>query len=140
MKDRCIPRAVWQKMQQAAGAGVVSSTQSTLDGMLQLSKVPKEFSREALLHALAQLVACDDQVSKMARKFNETSTNIFVLKAFALVSKAVFRNCLTVMRPKTRTKELPSAHDVAIYIQNEFIRFMDQIKQVIQVSGYLIAQ
>ena len=108
--------------------------------MLQLSKVPKEFSREALLHALAQLIACDDQVSKMARKFDETSTNIFVLKAFALVSKAVFRNCLTVMQPKTRTKELPSAHDVTIYIQNEFIRFMDQIKQVIQVSGYLIAQ
>ncbi|KAF8622594.1 hypothetical protein AX15_006893 [Amanita polypyramis BW_CC] len=113
MKDRCIPHAVWQRMQQATGAGVVSSMQSTLDGMLQLLKVPKEFSREALLHALAQLITCDDQ-------------------AFALVSKAVFRNCLTMMWPKTKTKELPSAHDVVIYIQNEFIRFMDQIKQVIQ--------
>jgi len=61
MNDRCIPRDLWEKVQTKSGG---LSTQTTLDSVVQVSKGPKEFSRDALLHALAQLVACDDQVSE----------------------------------------------------------------------------
>jgi len=37
--------------------------QVTLDGMLDKVKRPTEFGREEILHAVTQLVACDDQVS-----------------------------------------------------------------------------
>ena len=46
----------------------------------------------------------------------------------------VFRNCLTMMQPKTRPKELPSPHNVIIYLHNAYIMLMDQIKTVFQIS------
>jgi len=97
-------------------------------------KGPKEFSRDALLHALAQLVACDDQVSEQGGGSESTETYSRSPQAFALVSKAVFWNCLTVMCPKTRTKELPSCHDVMAYLHNAFIKFITEMRQAIEVS------
>ena len=131
---QCIPCDIWQKMQVLSGG-----IQSTLDNVLEVSKGPKEFSSEALLHSLTQLVTCDDQVSEIGLlKGKETYV---LLKAFALVSKAVFRNCLVVMRPKTRTKEFLGPYDIETHLQNEYIKFMDQIKQAIQVSAiYLITR
>ena len=62
LKDRCIPRELWKKMlKESAGSGA-SSTQTTLDNVLEVVKAPNEFSKDAILHAVAQLVACDDQV------------------------------------------------------------------------------
>ncbi|KAF8332545.1 hypothetical protein F5887DRAFT_894306 [Amanita rubescens] len=87
----------------------------TLDNVLEVVKAPNKFSKDAILHAVAQLIACDDQ-------------------ALAFVGKAVFRNCLITMQPKTRTKELPSPHDVIVYLQNAYIKFMDQIRTAFQVS------
>ena len=131
---RCIPCDIWQKMQAPSGG-----VQSMLDNVLQVSKGPKEFSSKALLHSLTQLVTCDDQVSEIGRLKGQ-KTHI-LLKAFALVSKAVFRNCLVVMRPKTRTKEFLGPYDIETHLQNEYIKFMDQIKQAIQVSAiYLITR
>ena len=52
---QCIPCDIWQKMQVLSGG-----IQSTLDNVLEVSKGPKEFSSEALLHSLTQLVTCDD--------------------------------------------------------------------------------
>jgi len=109
-------------------------TQTTLDSVVQVSKGPKEFSRDALLHALAQLVACNNQVSERGGGSESTENYSCSPQAFALVSKAVFQNCLTVMRPKTRTKELPSCHDVTAYFHNAFIKFITEIRQVIEVS------
>jgi hypothetical protein len=50
------------------------------------------------------------------------------------MGKAVFRNCLVTMRPKTRTKELPTTHDVIVYLHNAYIKFMNQIKESFNVS------
>lgn len=50
------------------------------------------------------------------------------------MGKAVFRNCLVTMWPKTRTKELPTMHDVIIYLHNVYIKFMNQIKKSLNVS------
>jgi len=55
-------------MQQVRGL----STQTTLDSVVQVLKGPKEFSRDALLHALAQLVACDDQLSEQGEGSEST--------------------------------------------------------------------
>jgi len=131
MNDQCIPQDLWKKMQTKSGG---LSTQTTLDHVVQVSKGPKEFSRNALLHALAQLVACDDQVSERGGGSESTENYSHSPQAFALVSKAVFRNCLTVMRPKTRTKELLSCHDVMAYLHNAFIKFITEMRQAIEVS------
>ncbi|KIL54920.1 hypothetical protein M378DRAFT_46170, partial [Amanita muscaria Koide BX008] len=77
---------------------------------------PKEFTRDGILRSISQLVACDDQ-------------------AFALVNKPVFRNCLVVMRPKTKTRELPSSHDVATYLHNEYITWLKETKDAIKVRS-----
>ena len=63
MKDHCIPRKVLRS--QSAGCGVLSQT--TLDNAVEPSKPTKEFSKDAILHAAAQLVTCDDQVSDIER-------------------------------------------------------------------------
>ena len=51
----------------------------------------------------------------------------------SLVEKAVFQNCLVVMRPKTKAQELPSAYQVVTYLQNEFLSWINQTKQAILV-------
>jgi hypothetical protein len=54
-----IPRDIWRKMQKEKE----SKTDLTLDTMLSKAQKPNPFSRESVLHAVAQLVACDNQVS-----------------------------------------------------------------------------
>ena len=48
-------------LKELAGSGA-SSTQTTLDNVLKVVKAPNEFSKDAILHAVAQLIACDDQI------------------------------------------------------------------------------
>ncbi|KAH9017922.1 hypothetical protein EDB84DRAFT_1230582, partial [Lactarius hengduanensis] len=62
-----------------------------------------EFSRVGLLEAVTKHLICDDQALMLPRKLT-------------------FRNCLVVMRPKTRSADLPSCHDVRVYLKNTFIQ------------------
>jgi hypothetical protein len=39
------------------------------------------------------------------------------------------------MRPKSTTLDLPSSHDVKVYIHNEFVKHMAELKQEITVSS-----
>ena len=48
------------KAESAGGRAL--STQTTLDNVLEVVKAPNEFSKDAILHTVAQLMACDDQV------------------------------------------------------------------------------
>ena len=78
MNDQCISRDLW-KMQ-----GLL--TQSTLDSIVQVSKVLKEFSKDAILHALAQLVACNNQVSEGGGGLKST-TKLLTFTAGICISK-----------------------------------------------------
>lgn len=51
-----------------------------------------------------------------------------------LAKKATFRNCLVVMRPKTKATDLPSIHDVRIYLRNAFVQHVEQLRDDIEVS------
>ncbi|KAG6826532.1 hypothetical protein H0H92_015444 [Tricholoma furcatifolium] len=84
--------------------------QLVLDGVIVKVNGPKEFSKTGTTHAVAQLVACDDQ-------------------AFALASKPLFRNCLVSMCPKTKSSELPTSYNVSTHIHNEFVHLIDALKQ-----------
>jgi hypothetical protein len=59
-----IPQNIWNKMEEEKeGRGKTGrQAQSTLDGMIEMTKGPREFTQDGVLHAVAQLVACDDQV------------------------------------------------------------------------------
>lgn len=57
LNNRCVPR----ELSKVQSAGASLSIQTTLDSVLEV-KAPSVFSKEAILHAVAQLVACDDQV------------------------------------------------------------------------------
>lgn len=57
---RAIPPAV---LREREATKKNTKKQVTLDGMLDKVKRPTEFGREEILHAVTQLVACDDQVS-----------------------------------------------------------------------------
>jgi hypothetical protein len=54
-----IPRVIWKEMEEKRLKG---KKQEKLDKMLEIEKKPWEFTCEGVLHAVAQLVACDDQV------------------------------------------------------------------------------
>jgi hypothetical protein len=96
--------------------------QVTLDGMMDSIKWPTEFGREALLHAVTQLVACDNQVCFSRFECTNNADRLWVVAlSLALVDKAVFQNCLVVMRPKTLKMDLPSTHDVSIYLHNQYV-------------------
>ncbi|KAF8222901.1 hypothetical protein L208DRAFT_1319775 [Tricholoma matsutake] len=67
------------------------------------------------LHVVAQFVACDDQF-------------------FAVADKALFHNCLVVMRPKSTTKDIPSTHNIMTYIHNQFVERLQELKSDILIS------
>lgn len=56
------------------------------------------------------------------------------LQSLSVVNKPAFRNCLVAMRPKTRTKELPSIHGVNTHIHNEFAKHLDEMKEEFKAS------
>ena len=57
-----IPRQIFQKMKVDKKG---TATQSTLDGLLEKPAYMKLYTCEGAIHAIVQLVACDDQVRKM---------------------------------------------------------------------------
>ncbi|KAF8494888.1 hypothetical protein F5888DRAFT_1567472, partial [Russula emetica] len=67
------------------------------------------YTCDGATHAIAQFVVCDDQ-------------------ALALAEKPLFRNCLVAMRPKTTRKDLPSRHNIEVYIHNEFVDWLKTLK------------
>ncbi|KAF8222795.1 hypothetical protein L208DRAFT_1320558, partial [Tricholoma matsutake] len=44
-------------------------------------------------------------------------------------------NCLVAMRPKSILLNLPTTYDVIKHLHNEFIRWIDQLKQDIEVCS-----
>jgi hypothetical protein len=63
LNNWAIPRALWKEMQEnKARPGTMK--QSNLDGQFALLSAPNVFTREGVLHAVAQHIVCDDQVGK----------------------------------------------------------------------------
>lgn len=54
-----IPREILKENEEAKSKG---KQQVKIDKILDKATVPREFTREGVLHAVAQFVACDDQV------------------------------------------------------------------------------
>lgn len=55
-----------------------------------------------------------------------------------LVGKSVFRNVLVGMRPKTRDEDLPSVHDVTVFIHNAFVKRIDALKRDVEVCTLVL--
>lgn len=56
------------------------------------------------------------------------------LQVLVVADKVVFCNCLVAMRLKAGQQDIPSTHNVATYIHNEFVKWLRQLKGEIQVS------
>lgn len=70
---RCIPLEIARVREKAAaGKGMV---QTQLDTMLTVDKSRKEFSREAILKAVTELVACTDMGSDYSCRFSQLLMN-----------------------------------------------------------------
>ncbi|KAG6912062.1 hypothetical protein DXG01_001096, partial [Tephrocybe rancida] len=77
------------------------------------AKPPVEFTRERVLENVAKHTAIDNQ-------------------ALMLADKITFCNCLTAMRPQTKLIDLPTAHDVGVYLHNAFVSEMNKLKAAIE--------
>src|SRR6266704_3362452 len=55
-------------------------------------------------------------------------------QALLLAEKVTFCNCLIAMHPKTKHANLPSMHDVKVYLRNAFVAQLDKLKADIMVS------
>ncbi|KAF8971661.1 hypothetical protein BDZ97DRAFT_1650849, partial [Flammula alnicola] len=113
-----IPRDTWRAMEAEKeeakrGRGTKKQKQQQLD--FKTMTGPREFTREGILHAVAKLIATNDQ-------------------ALALADNAAFRNSLVSMRPKSTTFDLPSSYDVKVYLHNQFVKHMTELKATITVS------
>ena len=51
----------------------------------------------------------------------------------AVTDKMTFWNCLVAMRLKTQPKELLSTHDVLLYVHNQFVKHLEELKVVFKV-------
>lgn len=57
-----IPRDIWKKLQEKAQGKTKGTGQQTLDASFKRVDVPKGFTQDGILHAVAKFVAVDDQV------------------------------------------------------------------------------
>jgi hypothetical protein len=62
VNHHAIRRKEFRQMQQKK-KDPKAKVQGTLDGAVKTLEAPREFTREGVLHAVTQFVACDDQVS-----------------------------------------------------------------------------
>ncbi|KAF8224865.1 hypothetical protein L208DRAFT_1308647, partial [Tricholoma matsutake] len=46
-------------------------------------------------------------------------------------------NCLVAMRPKSMLQDLPTTHDVVNHLHNEFVKWLAQLKEDIDVCAYI---
>ncbi|KAH9072193.1 hypothetical protein EDB83DRAFT_2204585, partial [Lactarius deliciosus] len=107
-----IPRPIWKEMEAEKRGD--KHKQLKLDGIFEKVRSQREFMHDGILHTVAQYVACDDQ-------------------SLAVTDKALFRNCLVAMRPKSISKDLPSTHNVMRYIHNKFVQWLQELKDDIMV-------
>lgn len=54
-------------------------------------------------------------------------------QSLAVANKAIFRNCLVAMRPKTTKADVPTTHDVMSHLHNEFVGWLQELKADIEV-------
>lgn len=125
--------AIPPKIAQALARSERERSQTTLDDIVfNRPEAPDTaFTRDGILHTVAQFVACDDQVSEL---HSITAYTHLGNKAFAVASNKLFRNCLVSMRPKTKLSELPSSHDIGVYIHNKCAKWLTQLQKDITVS------
>jgi hypothetical protein len=55
------------------------------------------------------------------------------LQAFELANKLAFRNCLVTMRPQTTKQDLPSAHNIKMFLCKEFTKHIKGLVAKIEV-------
>ena len=110
--------------------------QTTLDGKFLKLTSPNKFTHDGILHLVAQFIACDDQVGLHNAELPNTlcAETESVCQSLAVANKAVFHNCLVGMRPKSTQKDMPSTHDVSMYIHNKFVCRLEELKHNIIVS------
>jgi hypothetical protein len=59
-------------------------------------------------------------------------------QALALTKKSIFQNCLVAIRPKIMQKDLPSKHNIKVYIHNEFVNWLKTLKSEILISSLFL--
>ncbi|KAF8198601.1 hypothetical protein BJ912DRAFT_801757, partial [Pholiota molesta] len=112
-----IPQDIWQTMEEekeAAKRGKPTMKQQQQQLQFKAVTGPREFTRMGILHAVGSLIATNNQ-------------------PLALVDNLAFRNSLIAMRPKTTTADLPSSYDVKVYLHNEFVKYISELKKSIMV-------
>ncbi|TFK64503.1 hypothetical protein BDN72DRAFT_774510 [Pluteus cervinus] len=75
----------------------------------------KEFTREGVLDAVTKFVAVDNQ-------------------SLAVADNVPFRNSLVSMRPHSSKSDLPSTHDVTVYLHNSFSKTLQSLREEINVN------
>jgi hypothetical protein len=56
-----------------------------------------------------------------------------VWQSLAVANKAVFWNCLAIMRPKTLIADLPTTHNVKVHLHNKIVVWIRQLRSNIEV-------
>ena len=129
VNHHAIPRQVLRAIEEEKLNG--GKAQVKIYQVLEKTAGPWEFSREDVLHAVVQFVACDDQVWLEVLKY---LLYWWMVKSLAVAGKDLFRNCLSAMRPKAVKRDMPSTHDVTTYIHNQFVNWLKELKSDISVS------
>ncbi len=134
-----IPCEIWKDLEEQKEEGKLEKrTKKKGQQMLGFQSVtgPREFMRDGILHAVANLIVTNNQVSTIHQCHRQGLT--IVSQPLVLADNAAFRNTLVAMRPKSTTKDLASSHDVQAHIHNRFVKYMKDLKEEIRVSSLLL--
>ncbi|KAF5374133.1 hypothetical protein D9615_008888 [Tricholomella constricta] len=111
MNFRCIPLAIKTERE----ANLVGKAKQVKLAFETVKRPTAEFTREAVVEAVAKHIACDNQ-------------------ALMLADKIRFRNCLVAMRPKAKKADLPTSHGVRLFLNNSFVKCLEELKADIQCA------
>ena len=105
--------------------------QKRINGMLD-GATPKTFDRRELLKTVAIHIATSDQVSISSSSSRQP--DLHGKQSFEIANKPSFRNCLVMMRPGSTKEDLPSAHNIKVYLHKAFTAHVEELVKEIKAS------
>jgi hypothetical protein len=125
-----------EEEKEAEERGLLTKKQQQQNLNFKTVTGPVEFTREGVLHAVTVLIATNYQVKIQYMIMAVVEGHLTHLQPLSLADNPAFRNSLVSMRPKSTKLDLPSSYDVKVYLHNEFVKHMKNLKEEITVSPF----
>lgn len=128
INHHAIPWLIWNAMRATDGG---EPSQAKLNMFFKKEKGRREFDKSVVL------IQWQNLLPVMIRYISNSQRSSWITHQFSKLlstaNKVVFCNCLIAMWPQANKSDLPTTHDITMYIHNQFVAHLNALKEDIMV-------